>query len=220
MRRPAMGRKNWTFAGSDEGGERAAIIYTLIETAKRQPVPRRPLEPRRQAAQSSGHQKTKSARFGQSRPRAFLSQISQARNRRERQRAHRTKVPHLPHAQQPHVWLDTQLTLPVTGRTCEILGRSWVTIVTTDVPGRRGRSCPMLLKTRPLPARPSARSQVGLQYANGGIVTVDQFLEVVVRVLGTNRRPNPEQRAGHVDQNTPFAGCAISLDTAAESRYF
>ena len=30
----AIGRKNWTFAGSDEGGRRAAAIYTLIETAK------------------------------------------------------------------------------------------------------------------------------------------------------------------------------------------
>jgi transposase len=30
----AMGRKNWTFAGSDEGGHRAAAIYTLIQTAK------------------------------------------------------------------------------------------------------------------------------------------------------------------------------------------
>ena len=29
-----MGRKNWTFAGSDEGGRRAAAIYTLIATAK------------------------------------------------------------------------------------------------------------------------------------------------------------------------------------------
>jgi transposase len=29
----AVGRKNWTFAGSDEGGHRAAAIYTLIETA-------------------------------------------------------------------------------------------------------------------------------------------------------------------------------------------
>ena len=27
-------RKNWLFAGSDSGGERAAAIYTLIETAK------------------------------------------------------------------------------------------------------------------------------------------------------------------------------------------
>ena len=25
---------NWNFAGSDEGGHRAAAIYTLIETAK------------------------------------------------------------------------------------------------------------------------------------------------------------------------------------------
>ena len=30
----AMGRKNWTFAGSDEGGRRSAAIYTLINTAK------------------------------------------------------------------------------------------------------------------------------------------------------------------------------------------
>jgi len=30
----ALGRKNWTFAGSDSGGERAAGMYTLIETAK------------------------------------------------------------------------------------------------------------------------------------------------------------------------------------------
>jgi transposase len=30
----AIGRKNWLFAGSDPGGERAAIIYTLTETAK------------------------------------------------------------------------------------------------------------------------------------------------------------------------------------------
>lgn len=30
----AIGRKNWLFAGSDAGGERAATIYTLVETAK------------------------------------------------------------------------------------------------------------------------------------------------------------------------------------------
>jgi transposase len=29
----AMGRHNWTFAGSDRGGQRAAAIYTLIQTA-------------------------------------------------------------------------------------------------------------------------------------------------------------------------------------------
>ena len=34
MRPVATGRRNWTFAGSDEGGHRAAAIYTLIETAK------------------------------------------------------------------------------------------------------------------------------------------------------------------------------------------
>jgi transposase len=34
LRGIAVGRKNWTFAGSDAGGERAAAIYTLIETAK------------------------------------------------------------------------------------------------------------------------------------------------------------------------------------------
>lgn len=30
----AVGRRNWTFAGSDAGGHRAAALYTLIETAK------------------------------------------------------------------------------------------------------------------------------------------------------------------------------------------
>jgi transposase len=30
----ALGRKNWLFAGSDTGGDRAAMIYTIIETAK------------------------------------------------------------------------------------------------------------------------------------------------------------------------------------------
>ncbi|NBX37723.1 MAG: IS66 family transposase [Planctomycetes bacterium] len=30
----AVGRKNWVFAGSDTGGDRAAVMYTLVETAK------------------------------------------------------------------------------------------------------------------------------------------------------------------------------------------
>ena len=34
LRCVAVGRRNWTFAGSDEGGRRAAALYTLIETAK------------------------------------------------------------------------------------------------------------------------------------------------------------------------------------------
>ena len=34
MRPVAMGRRNWTFAGSDSGGHRAAAIYTLIQTAR------------------------------------------------------------------------------------------------------------------------------------------------------------------------------------------
>ena len=34
LRAVAIGRKNWTFAGSDEGGRRAAAIYSLIQTAK------------------------------------------------------------------------------------------------------------------------------------------------------------------------------------------
>ena len=34
VRSVAVGCKNWTFAGSDDGGHRAAAIYTLIETAK------------------------------------------------------------------------------------------------------------------------------------------------------------------------------------------
>ena len=34
MRPITLGRKNWLFAGSDAGGERAAVIYSLTETAK------------------------------------------------------------------------------------------------------------------------------------------------------------------------------------------
>jgi transposase len=34
LRAVALGRRNWTFAGSDEGGRRAAAIYTLIATAR------------------------------------------------------------------------------------------------------------------------------------------------------------------------------------------
>jgi transposase len=34
VRGVAVGRKNWTFAGSDAGGHRAAAVYTLIETCK------------------------------------------------------------------------------------------------------------------------------------------------------------------------------------------
>ena len=34
MRPIAIGRKNWLFAGSDQGGHNAAIIYSLIESAK------------------------------------------------------------------------------------------------------------------------------------------------------------------------------------------
>lgn len=34
MRPLTLGRKNWLFAGSDSGGDRAAAIYTLTETAR------------------------------------------------------------------------------------------------------------------------------------------------------------------------------------------
>src|SRR5438105_9939915 len=34
LRGIAVGRRNWTFAGSDDGGRRAAAIYTLVQTAK------------------------------------------------------------------------------------------------------------------------------------------------------------------------------------------
>src|SRR5262249_54795776 len=34
LRRIALGRKSWLFAGSDRGGERAAVMYTLIQTAR------------------------------------------------------------------------------------------------------------------------------------------------------------------------------------------
>jgi transposase len=34
LRGIALGRKSWLFAGSDRGGERAAVMYTLIQTAR------------------------------------------------------------------------------------------------------------------------------------------------------------------------------------------
>jgi hypothetical protein len=34
LRGVALGRKNWLFAGSDTGGERAAAIFTVIEACK------------------------------------------------------------------------------------------------------------------------------------------------------------------------------------------
>jgi transposase len=34
LRLVALGRKNYLFAGSDRGGERAAVVYSLIGTAK------------------------------------------------------------------------------------------------------------------------------------------------------------------------------------------
>lgn len=35
MRPVALGKKKFLFAGSDSGGERAAAIYTIVRTAKR-----------------------------------------------------------------------------------------------------------------------------------------------------------------------------------------
>jgi transposase len=34
LRAVALGRKNYLFAGSDSGGERAAVIYSLLGSAK------------------------------------------------------------------------------------------------------------------------------------------------------------------------------------------
>jgi transposase len=34
VRTVAVGRRNWTFCGSDRGGDRAAAMYTLIQTCR------------------------------------------------------------------------------------------------------------------------------------------------------------------------------------------
>jgi transposase len=34
LRGIALGRKSWLFAGSDRGGERAAVMFTLVQTCK------------------------------------------------------------------------------------------------------------------------------------------------------------------------------------------
>ena len=38
MRPIAVGRRNWLFCGSDKGGNRAAIIYSMIQTCKRHDI--------------------------------------------------------------------------------------------------------------------------------------------------------------------------------------
>ncbi|CAG0952433.1 hypothetical protein PLCT2_00273 [Planctomycetaceae bacterium] len=35
LKNVVIGRRNWLFAGSDQGGKSAAVMYTLIESAKR-----------------------------------------------------------------------------------------------------------------------------------------------------------------------------------------
>lgn len=35
MRVPVLGRKNWLFAGSLEGGKRGAVLFSLIVTCRR-----------------------------------------------------------------------------------------------------------------------------------------------------------------------------------------
>ena len=56
MRTVAIGRKNWLFAGSQAGGERAAVIYSVIETAKLNASSRKltwPMSSRRSQADAS-----------------------------------------------------------------------------------------------------------------------------------------------------------------------
>ena len=38
LRRVAVGRKNWLFAGSDAGGTRAAVLYSLVATCRRHEI--------------------------------------------------------------------------------------------------------------------------------------------------------------------------------------
>ncbi|MGC8553615.1 MAG: IS66 family transposase [Phycisphaerae bacterium] len=38
LRRVALGRKNWLFVGSDNGGRTAAVLYSLISSCKRHKV--------------------------------------------------------------------------------------------------------------------------------------------------------------------------------------
>ncbi|MQX40628.1 transposase [Sinorhizobium meliloti] len=40
-----LGRKNYLFSGSDAGGERAAVIYTIVETCKWAASTRTPISP-------------------------------------------------------------------------------------------------------------------------------------------------------------------------------
>jgi len=61
LRGIALGRKSWLFAGSDRGGERAAVMYTLIQTARLNDVDRRPGSPTCSPASRPQHTKARSA---------------------------------------------------------------------------------------------------------------------------------------------------------------
>jgi hypothetical protein len=50
LRGLALGRKAWLFAGSDRGGQRAALLYSLIVTAKLNDVDPQALARRRAAS--------------------------------------------------------------------------------------------------------------------------------------------------------------------------
>jgi len=43
IRPTAIGKKNWLFFGSEEAGQRSAVIYTLIENCKRHGVEPTPI---------------------------------------------------------------------------------------------------------------------------------------------------------------------------------
>ena len=45
LRGIALGRKSWLFAGSDRGGQRAAVMYSLIVTAKLNDIVTGPIIP-------------------------------------------------------------------------------------------------------------------------------------------------------------------------------
>ncbi|MBK7974390.1 MAG: transposase [Deltaproteobacteria bacterium] len=52
LRRIAVGRKNWLFAGSDAGAQRAAIAYSVLATCRLQGVSPGLLPPRRPSPRS------------------------------------------------------------------------------------------------------------------------------------------------------------------------
>ncbi len=95
LRTQAIGRNNWMFVGSSEGGERAAVVYTLLAGAKRHQV--EPLAYLRDVLRQAAEEKPNweemlPDRWAKQHPEAILThRLEETRQRAQRQQARRKR---------------------------------------------------------------------------------------------------------------------------------